>query len=258
MTPSLGTFSRALVTTAVALALALPTGGAVAGATEPEPDGPHYQQPTVGECRAYDYDAMYGNAETSAPVDCTESHTAVVVAVETVPADGKLSGASKDVERILAKSCYPAMWDRLGRSHAVISRSAYGLAFFLPTKQQRQHGARWVRCDLVLRGGAKIMPLPTEQGYLQGRLLTDDEARCLVNLRRGTMVTVCDRKHQYRASQTVTMPWSKEPSADKALRYANRKCRDARSTRGWYATWANGLTWKAGSRILVCYRATRV
>lgn len=257
MTPSLGTLSRALMTTAVALVLALPAGVAVAGTTEPEPDGPHYEQPMVGECRAYDYDALLGSSETSAPVDCAESHTAVVVAVETVPADGKLSATSKDVERILAKSCYPALWDRLGRSDAVISRSAYGLALFLPTRHQREHGARWVRCDLVLRGGAKIMPLPTERGYLQGRLPADDEARCLVNLRRGIAVTVCDRKHQYRASQTVTMPWSKEPSADRAMRYASRKCRAASSTRGWYATWANGLTWKAGSRTLVCYLRTR-
>ena len=253
MTRFLGRYTRALTVAAATLALTLPTAS-IATATAAEADGPDYQQPTVGECHNYTAAGRMKASDTSAVVDCGSTHTAQVVAVGKIPANGSWDFGGRALQRVVSNSCVPGLRTALGQPDKVIDKSAYSISIFIPTQAQRDHGALWVRCDVVRLGGKKLLQLASPGDLLADRRLGNDEARCLI---KNGSTTACAKGHVWRAKQVLTMPFKKYPSQNKAGRFAATHCKAAKQGRPWYSSWRGPDFWKAGNHQLVCYVRTK-
>jgi hypothetical protein len=242
------------LTTALALALALVTlalPGPAATARAAAPDRGGVDKPTVGECHLYRYAEVNHASEKSKVVPCSQKHTAQVIAVVKVPKRIPFADAT-GVFDATGPACYRAMAKTLGGNLAFRSLSAYNFAFFVPTKAQQAAGARWVRCDLILEGGRKLMKLPSP--FLSKRPLPDSVARCLLRAGGALLPTVCSRKHDYRAAGIVKLKGTyKTPRVFLSL--AAKRCPKI-AGKGWILTYPNAIAWRSGDREITCSSAT--
>jgi hypothetical protein len=208
-------------------------------------------KPTVGECHLYKYAEVNHASEKSKAIPCDQKHTAQVIAVVKVPRRIPFVDALAVFDATGPK-CYHAMAKTLRGNLAFRSLSAYNFAFFVPTKAEQAQGARWVRCDLILEGGRKLMPLRTP--FLSARPLPDDVARCLLKAGPALLPTVCARRHDYRAAGIVKLKGTYK-SPREFLSIAAKRCPKV-AGKGWVVTYPNAVAWRAGDREITCSRAT--
>ncbi len=239
--------SVAAVLAATAL---LPTAPATARAADPD-----YHRPVVGECRDMGWVELSGYADSEPTIDCSERHTARTVAVVSVPENMAYGDNDRVVSTAVTK-CAPVVDDVLGRSSLVRVRTAYNYAFFMPTKSEWRHGARWLRCDLILLAGQHLAPLRTDaEPALPKGDLPDNVARCLVGRRADT--TTCSRAHQWRAVGAFTLRQQRYPDDDASYRRVSRRCAALTSTRAFRWTSSGESSWKHGRHQIVCYDKNR-
>jgi len=257
MTKFSGRISR---TTARLAAAVIITGGlaaipaTVTTANAVEPDGPHYQEPTVGQCRNYTSSAGAADSNGSPVIACSTSHVARTIAVLQLPSWLEWSTASYDqVSLAMAKGCQPALVQALGRTEIVRKMSAYSYVWFIPNAAQRDHGARWIRCDVIRRGGRDLLPILKDSApMLPSAPLPNSVAKCLVGER--FLATACSRTHQYRATKGFTLTNSSYPGEQRLFEIAKNRCPKLVSTpRNWYASWPGKIGWRLGERVMVCY-----
>jgi hypothetical protein len=229
----------------------LPTAAADAAAGDPG-----YQKPAVGECRQLNLAQAYRASNSTTPIDCAESHTSRVIVVGRLPR--KLSW--KDSEEVLARAaariCQPAADQALGQNAKVRDRSAYSWLWFVPTRAQRSHGARWIRCDQVLYGGDRVLALPTDETpALSGQALPDSVARCMTSAKLYT--TTCARPHAWRATGAFTLRQARYPTERQQQAVTDRRCPALVSSRQWRWTLRGKTTWRLGDHTFVCYTKTQ-
>ena len=241
--------ARALTT--VTLTAALAAGGA--GAANATPRGPDYQAPQVGDCHQITLAQGGQESETSDPTDCATSHTVRVIAVGHLP-DGVAWSQTAAVAKAATRACVPALDETLGRSAKVRDTSAYTSLWFIPTKDQRSHGARWIRCDIALYGGTKLVALPSDATpALDAPPLPDKVARCMTGK---AYTTTCARTHAWRATGTFTVASKKYPGTKRLNRIATDKCLSRISGNAYRWTYKSAVTWKLGDHVVVCYSRT--
>lgn len=233
---------------ALVAALALVTTGP-AGA-RPAPARQHattLAQPVVGSCHDYSRKQLRRTSDRSAAVPCTGPHTAQTVSVVTV----KRSVAASRVFARYGPRCYRALSGTLGASRTEVVSTAYGLAFFRPTKKQQKQGARWLRCDAVLSGGSRLEQLPTP---LVSRPISDSVARCAVG--KNQVTTVCSRKHTFRATGTVTRKGA-YPSLSRFAQISAAKCpAKVMSPKSFVLYFPDREQWQGGVRAMACLSKT--
>ena len=248
------TSARSLPPLHATLALALVAGVlTVLGLGLSTPAGASPSRPQVGECRALTLDDIYKAANTTAPVDCAEDHTSRVVEVGRLPRGVDWSAGIGKLTRVVENTCRPVVEETLGTDDRTRAMSAYSYAWFMPTKAQRQAGARWFRCDLMIWGGKRLVKLPTDEApALTALPHPDSVARCLMSSGR---TTVCARSHGWRATGVLVVAEQKYPG-DKAIRrIALRRCPDKVDSDSFWFTWSTRIGWKF-SRTIVCYTKT--
>ena len=233
---------------ATLLATTLVTVAPPAGALVP--DGPDYQMPDVGECHELIYEVYLGESDPSDAVDCTESHTSYVVATELLPDSLDWDSSLTQLSRAVTSACYPAWEDHLGGSEEAREMSAYALAWFMPSQEQRDHGARWFRCDVVLLGGSRVLALPSDTAPVLDTDLPDSVARCLTG---APLVTTCARSHRWRATGGFPLRTDSFPTMRQFERAAVRRCPGLTSTRRWRGEGPGKDAWRAGRRTMVCH-----
>lgn len=245
--------ARAVATVAAAVVLlSVSTGPVSAGTT----DGPGYQQPAVGECRDLDLAQAMKRSDNTAPIDCASAHTTRVVAVGHLPAALDWDSPNRKLSRAAVKVCEPAAAEALGGTAALRNRSAYGGFWFVPTKAQRAHGARWFRCDLALYGGARLLRLPTDDvPALGGAPLPDSVARCLTA--KTFALTTCARKHTFRATGTFRMRQDTYPTHRQFYAAAMKRCPARVDSASWLWSFRGKDAWELGDHTVVCYTKTR-
>ena len=126
--------------------------------------------------------------------------------------------------------------------------------WFVPTPDQQAPGARWLRCDLVLRDGDALLPLP-EDPRLGARPWAEDVSRCLAG--RDAHVTVCAGPHTFRATDALRVGGRAYRTRRAWILLATDRCRDVVDSRTYRFAWPTRVGWKAGDRTLVCYTRTR-
>lgn len=254
-------FSRRIVcalTTAVfATALtASTTATAVEGGQQLE-DPAVYQIPTIGECRNYGLAAVAPPTNESPIVGCGTTHTSKVIATPLLPDSLTWESPEPAIHLAMIKACFPAFNSKLGRTESLRQKSAYSMAWFYPTQAQKDAGARWLRCDLILLGGSTLQPITRNATpILPAAPLSKSVKSCLAGPADSIRLTVCSKTHRYRATGTWLVDRTYYPGPDLAA-IANRRCPSLVSTPRYYYWVAMGKdSWKAGDRTITCYSRT--
>jgi hypothetical protein len=207
-------------------------------------------RPEVGSCHRLTFRAAGAVSDNRRAVSCRRQHTTVTIGV--LGLRGRVAWGSDALDVRSSRYCLAKTTRYLRTSQAGLARSAYMYLWFYPTPAQRRAGAKWVRCDLALRGGtASLQNLATRPARTVDSLpYAARHARCL----QQRTLTACSYRHQWRAVGTTVLRGRSYPGDAALERRAGNVCPRQTGTRRWYATWPTQTLWKTGARILVCYR----
>jgi hypothetical protein len=230
---------------------------AAAGAAESDAQqrGPGYHQPKVGSCHNLTLREFYAWSGNSAAVDCDGEHTSITLVVKRLR--GKVDWTKDGIIAPIWFDCMRKTRRVLGGNDKSRALSAFGTTFFIPTKKERAHGAKWIRCDLALHGGKVLQPLPVELD-LGAPPVDDSVARCLSGGGDSLYLTVCAKSHSYRTTGAFKARGKKYPGERRLAAQALRRCPDLVTSRHYrYAVPLSQDQWKAGYRTIVCYSKTK-
>jgi hypothetical protein len=240
---------------AVVLMLLAPLAAVVATAG-PAQAGPAFQQPSVGECRALTFDELHRKSNNEAPIDCSEPHTSRVIATGRLPRGETWDASIRRLNRIATDICDPAWKAALGGTYRSRAMTVYSWGWFIPTLAQRERGARWIRCDLILYGGRALVRLPTDdEPALGSEPFADRIAACL---KQETFIhTTCARTHAWRATGTFVLRQEEYPTDREVRRAAINRCPSVVTTDSFAWRYRGVFQWRAGDHVVACYSRTR-
>jgi hypothetical protein len=248
--------TRTLVAVAATTALTIT---AAPGQALGDPDGPDFGVPTVGACSAMTSQQSDAQADKSTVVPCSQAHTAKVAGVVQLPSALDYSSSPDKLYKAMVNRCKPHWDSLLGRTHAVRDSSAYQLVWFIPNKNQRQHGARWLSCSVVLRQGTGLAKLPVNKSpLLPSGKLGDPIHRCLLATTGAAITTRCSAKHGWRATGSFVVTSKKFPGTKAVNRTARTKCASRTNPRKAYRwTYWTKVNWQVGGdHAVICYTKT--
>jgi hypothetical protein len=264
---------RRLLACAVSLLALAATGctGAAdggGGADDREDDKVAVDPPRTGECRVLEPADVAEPSNDSPAVECGQPHTAETFLVDEF--EGRTAGLSWD-DPALGGAAYDRCrrrWARfVGADESLALRTLLGWAWFRPTEEQWDAGARWFRCDVV--GGdeesARLPALPpTAKGALLGR--PDDEWMACVDGEtvNGSPWVPCSSPHTWRAVTTIVVGDEDRYPGDRLVEVVTRDfCRQ--SVVAWLDypldyefgyTYFHRAEWQQGNRRSICWART--
>jgi hypothetical protein len=248
------TLVAVLLTATSTTLVALTSAPGAAGAA----DGPGFGAPTVGSCSTMTPTQADARVDRSTVVACSETHTAKVAGVVQLP-DGLAYADTGKLYRAMVDTCKPTWNKLLGRTHAVRDSSAYQLVWFVPTKSQRRHGARWLSCSVVLRRGTALARLRADQApLLPSGKLGDRIHRCLLATTSEAITTPCRAEHGWRATGSFVIASTTFPGTTSVNRTARSRCagRTDRSKPYRWTFWTK-VNWQVGGdHAVICYSKT--
>jgi hypothetical protein len=225
--------------------------------------------PAIGACRDLSPADIAEKANATETVPCGQSHTAETYLVGYFR--GELAKAAYDDPALAARAydtCTHGFRKFTGADDSLVLRSVLTWAWFRPTEQQWEDGARWYRCDLV--GGTDQSPslvtLPrTGKGVLLG-IPGDRWMACVDGAKvAGAPHVPCTEKHTWRAVTTIVVGDQKDRyPGDRLVEVQTRDyCSD--SVGAWMNypidyqfayTWFHEAEWQEGNRRSVCWAGT--
>jgi len=223
-------------------------------ATAVEADGPHYQEPAVGKCRTYTLTAAMKESNSTPVTACSSTHTAKVFKVAQLPASLTWNSSVDQIAAEVVDVCGPAFDQALGASEKVRRMAAYTWFWFEPTQTQKEHGARWFRCDVTMWGHNSLIPLPSNANPLLRFGLKYGATRCIYGTEN--LGTSCAKSHHHRATGAFTISGTTYPGDQGIKRIVSRRCPSLVTSRSWMYTAPNREGWRYGNRIVVCYSHT--
>jgi hypothetical protein len=246
--PARGAMLTALLMLLAPLATVVATAG-------PAQAGPDFQKPRVGECRALTFDEFMRASNDEASIKCSQAHTSRVIATGQLPQGVSWGAPLRRLNRIAVGICDPAWKKTLGRTYSSRAMTAYTWGWFIPTKAQRSHGARWIRCDLILVAGKRLDRLPTDaEPALGAQPHPNRVAACLTR----TSYTTCVHRHIYRATGTFVIRQKTLPTDRQIRRAAQRRCPSRVSSRAFaWDAHASADRWRLGDHVVICFSRTR-
>ena len=245
--------SAAVLPPALSTLLVAP-GSASAEATR---GGVDITPPAVGSCHAMTFDEAMAYADPDPAVDCTTAHTSVTVKVVTFTGQPDWTDGDA-LYRQYGAPCSRAELALVGGKAKALQMSAYDFWVFFPTKAQRDAGANWVRCDVLLPVGKTLTSLPTDgDPELGAPPLADDLARCKAGKARSYLVTACSGPHAFRATTFLKHRGTAYPGRERLSRWTNRRCWTELGHRFGYYTIPNAQRWRAGLRYSICFTTTK-
>ncbi len=227
------------------------------------------EPPEQGVCRMLTPEDIKATSNDSPAVDCADTHTAETFAVGEFPAD--VAGEDPDDPALGAhvfEECEKEFGRFLGGNESLVMRATVTWAWFRPSEEAWEKGARWWRCDVVGGGeeSTELVELPeTAKGILLG--IPDDRWTVCVN---GPTVAdsekiPCSEKHNWRAVTTIVLgdPEDDYPG-DRLVEVRTRDFCSA-SVGAWLNypvdydygyTWFHEAEWEAGNRRSICWART--
>jgi hypothetical protein len=223
--------------------------------------------PPQHACYDLDLDEATAPTSTSAPVPCSDAHTATTIRVDTISPilDGHLLAVDSDtVQQQIANRCRGRLAAYLGGDEETQRLSRLTVVWFSPSLAQSDRGAVWFRCDLVaLAGHDQLAPLPRKtRGLLAGDGVLDRYGTCGTSSPAASHFqrVICSAPHAWRARATIDLPkgskyLGKAPGAD-----ADAACRDIEARLAsdilklkWSFEWPTRAQWDAGQRYGYCW-----
>ncbi len=235
-----------------------------------EDDIDSIETPELGACRVLTPEDVEESSNASEIVDCKDDHTAETFAVGTFPktltknadADDPALGAH------IFETCGKRFEAFLGGEESSVMRSTLTWAWFRPSDEAWDKGARWYRCDVVGGGeqSKKFVALPkSARGLLLGR--PGDQWMICVDGPEvaGAVKIPCSQPHTWRAVTTIKLGEPKDPyPGDRLVEVRTRDfCSD--SVGAWMNypidydfgyTYFHEAEWKTGNRRSICWART--
>ena len=260
-----------------ALVLSACSAGGLGGLTlpgdqgaDPDPDQVDaVERPELGACRVLTPEDVARPANATSTVPCSDPHTARTYAVGQLPS--RFADAAHDdpaLGSVAYDRCEPRFRRYLGADESIAMRTVLTWAWFRPSEEAWEEGARWYRCDLVGGGeqSKEYVDLPEDsRGMLLGRP-PDEWMVCAVGPAvTGSVKVPCSQPHDWRAVSTVSL--GKEDDGYPGDRVVEVRTRDFCSDQvGAYLeypadydfgyTWFHEAEWEAGNRRSVCWART--
>lgn len=248
----------------LAIAGTLLLGGC--GAADPPADA---SPPELGDCRVLRPADVEKASNSTEVVDCAEPHTAETYAVGQLPES--FDDAAYDDPGLGSwayDTCSTAFQDFLGADESLVMRTVVSWAWFRPSPEAWEDGARWYRCDVVGGGeqSKEYVDLPpTAKGLLLGK--PGDEWMVCADgpTVAGSVKVPCSQPHQWRAVTTISVGEQGEDyPGDRVVEVTTRDfC--SKSVGAWLNypvdydfgyTWFHQAEWEAGNRRSVCWAKT--
>ncbi len=239
-------------------------GGGATGADAGD-GGEGADPPTTGTCRVLDAEAIAAAADATDPVECTESHNAETFYVGEFTKADDLAYDDPSLSARVYQECNKRYIKHVGATRSLALRTVIDWAWWRPTEDAWDEGARWFRCDVV--GGndqsAELVDLPPRaKGLLLG-IPADKWMLCAAGEVVAEAPKVpCSEKHVWRAVGAVSMgkPKNKWPGQRLVEVTSRDYCSD------WVGNWLHypldyefGYTyfgkaeWEVGNRQSVCW-----
>jgi hypothetical protein len=242
----------------------------LAGCGEEEAGPVTTDAPADGACRVLDAEDVALPSNDTPAVDCTEPHTAETFEVDELPADLQdLDPDAREIGAFVYTSCSRSFQRFLEADDSAVMRTVVSWAWFRPSDEAWDAGARWYRCDVV-GGGEQLTDyrdLPeTAKGLLEG--MPPDEWMVCATGRTvdGSPKVPCSEPHTWRAVTTIKVGEADEEyPGDRIVEVTTRDyCSDSVGAwLGYPASYDFGYTffrqaeWEAGNRRSVCWAQTQ-
>ncbi len=226
------------------------------------------ERPRAGDCHRLTPRDVLGSADTEPAVDCAEEHTSETVHVGTFEpaAQGKpLALTSDAANRAAGQRCRAEAAAYLGTDPQELWITRVEVFWFVPTSEEVEAGADWLRCDaVVLEGERSLMPLPrTMKGALAQTAGLERYGLCGTARpgAKGFARVVCSKPHTWQAISTIGIDGGRRYPGTEAVRAAGEEaCQgQARAAQGnalqydygW--EWPTESQWEAGQRHGYCW-----
>ena len=239
------------------------------GSSDAAPSTADSAAPDIGACRMLSADDVAQPTNSTHPVSCEGPHTAQTYAVGALPAE--FDHASYDGDKLAAfayRTCSEKFIRFTGADESLAMRTILSWAWFRPSRDAWDAGARWYRCD-VIGGGDQIRTYvdlpPTTKGLLLGRP-KDQWMVCAQGATvSGSVKVPCSDEHDWRAVTTIVLGARGDPyPGDRTVRSRTRDfC--SKSVGAWLDypvdydygySWFHEAEWSAGNRRSVCWART--
>lgn len=213
--------------------------------SSPAAQGAAASAPVVGECHDLTFAELAPMSDSSAPVDCATTHTALTIQVTTIPDSVWDQGKTKRISYAV-RVCQKARYAYFGLSPKVLERTLFASSiFFFPDRAQVAAGERFVRCDVVKHSSSKVYPLAADPRFSK---ITKDVAACMSARFK---ITACTAPHRFYPTAAVGLPVPRPRSGQETIAVA-RRCVAVTGRRPAAVSWPGGR-WTAKS-LGVCYR----
>lgn len=266
------TLARAVALPCALLALVLVVGGCTSESQGRNTDPTQVdsvEPPELGACRVLTPEDVEKPANATRTVACSQRHTAETFAIGPLPEE--FDDAEYDdpaVGEYAYATCSEKFAKFIGADESLVLRTYVSWAWFRPSEDAWEDGARWYRCDVV--GGTvtseEYLPLPeTAKGLLLGR--PDD--RWMICARgesvAGGVKVPCSEPHDWRAATTIKLGEPEDPYPGDRLVEVRTRDYCSTSISAWLNypaefefgfTWFHEAEWEAGNRRSVCWAKT--
>jgi hypothetical protein len=256
---------------AAAAALALTLTGCAAGGDGSEQSAEELAAPPeIGACRVLEPADVGASFDDSPTVDCDRPHTAETFAVGTFPSSlDSVRVKDKALGAFIYRTCNRRFQAFLGGDESTVMRSLLTWAWFRPSQEAWDAGARWYRCDVVSGSeeSERLRRLPTTARNLLAAPPPDEWMTCAVGEQvSGSRKVPCSRPHDWRAVTTIKVPGDEDAPypGDRVVEVRTRDyCSD--SVGAWLNypvdyefgyTYFRRAEWKAGNRRSICWART--
>ena len=234
------------------------------------PDADSVKAPELGACRVLAPEDVTDADNAAATVDCSTDHTSETYAVGPLPSVlAEAAYGDPDIGAFAYETCSRAFISFLGADESMAMRTLLSWAWFRPSEEAWDNGARWYRCDVVGGGedATTFVTLPETARGLMSSGLPGDEWMACVNGEAvpGAPRIPCSEEHTWRAVTTIKVGADKDPyPGDRLVEVTSRDfCED--SVFAWLDypleykfayTWFHEAEWKTGNRRSICWAWT--
>jgi hypothetical protein len=226
------------------------------------------EAPELGACRVLTLDDIAQPSNATKVVDCTDAHTAMTYAVGSLP--DELEDAAYDADELgtfAFERCTIKFAKLLGADESLAMRTVLTWAWFRPSEDAWDEGARWYRCDIV-GGGDQTQELVDLPADLKGLMRRPDDQWLVCAAGptvAGSVKIPCSEAHDWRAVSTIKLGEPEDPYPGDGVSEVTTRDYCSKSVGAWLGypvdydygfTWFHESEWVAGNRRSVCWAKT--